>query len=134
MIEFEKTESNIIEQLALELDEDIENVKITLSYLQANNLIEQISDDEYLLNKIPELIGNETTAAERMRKMREKRNKVTPLLQDVEQSYTEIEIEKDIEKDINIGKDKKIKDKDKDIDFMFEELWKAYPKKKGKGA
>lgn len=93
MLEYEGTDKNIVEQLALELDEDEDNVRMTLSFLEANKLIEQLTEDEYLLNRVPEAIGSETTAAERMRKMRETRNEVTPMLQDVQESYTEIEIE-----------------------------------------
>lgn len=94
LIKYMETEENLAEQLSLELDEAIEDVKLTLSFLQANALIENISKDEYLLNKVPELIGSETSAAERMRKMRN-RNNVTPLLQNVTQRKRK-EIEKDI--------------------------------------
>ena len=113
---YEGTETNLVEQLSLELDEEIDNIKITLSFLQANRLIEQLSEDEFLLNKVPECIGSETSAAERMRRMRAKRNnvtelgnKVTPLLQPVTKCYTEIEIEKEIEKEIDIELEKKKK-------------------------
>ena len=53
------------EQLSLELDEW--RCKLILAFLQSNALIENISKDEYLLNKVPELIGSETSAAERMK-------------------------------------------------------------------
>lgn len=85
IIEFEGTENDISEQLSIELDEELENVKLTLTFLMNNRLIEELEDDEFLLNKVPELIGKETDTAERMRKMREQRNIVTPLLQDVTQ-------------------------------------------------
>lgn len=101
IIEYEGTEEDIVEQLALEIDEDIDNIKVTFAFLQTNNLIEQINQNDYLLNRVPESIGNETDAAERMRKMRENRkkicNNVTPQLQPVAKGYTEIEKEKDIE-------------------------------------
>ena len=97
LLVYEGTENNLAEQLALELDEDEDNVRVTLSFLEQNKLIEQLSQDEYLLSKVPESIGSETGAAERMRKMRENRNNVTPQLQGVTKSYTEIEIEKEID-------------------------------------
>lgn len=104
LIMYEGTESSLTEQLALELDEDEDNVKMTVAFLQANKLIEQLSEDEYLLNKVPESIGSETGAAERMRRMREKRNIVTPQLQPVTKCYTEkeIELEKEKEKEIEV--------------------------------
>lgn len=107
VISYEGTEENLAEQLSLELDEDVENVKVTLAYLERNKLMEQISEDDYLLNKVVECVGSETKAAERMRKLRAKSNNVTPQLPDVQNSYTEIEIEieKELEKDIDIEKE-----------------------------
>lgn len=102
-IKFEGTESSFEEQLALELDEEIDNVKLTLAFLKTNSLLEPITDEDFLLNRVPELIGAETSAAERMRKMRGERNNVTPMLQNVTQSKRiELDIELDIKKDKNI--------------------------------
>jgi len=95
IIVYEGTEEDLAEQLSLELDENIEDIKLTLNFMQINKLIEQLDEETFLLNKVPELIGKETGAASRMRKMR---NKVTPLLQDVTQSKS-IDIELDIELD-----------------------------------
>ena len=95
IIKYEGTEVNILEQLALELDESEENIKMTLAYLKANNLIENLGNDEFLLNKVPELIGSETDAAERMRRLRGKNksehkcNNVTEGRNDVTQSKIE---------------------------------------------
>lgn len=133
IIEYEETEESLEEQLGLELDEEIENVKLTIMYLKSNNLIEQLDENEYLLNKVPELIGSESDAAERMRKMREgKRNKVTiacnevtPLLQDVRACYTE-KRDKRKEKDIELDK--------KHIEQQVAQIWNRYPLKKGKAA
>lgn len=108
---YEGIEDNFVEELALELDENVEDIQMTVLYLQKNNLIEFGElPDEYILPEVIGSIGSETAAASRMRKMREnkklalenKSNNVTPKLQQVTNSYTEIEInkEKDIEKDI----------------------------------
>ena len=48
VLKFEGTEESLSEQLALELDEDEDNIKLTLAFLSQNNLIEQISDSEFL--------------------------------------------------------------------------------------
>jgi len=98
LIEYDRTEENIAEQLSLELDENVDNIKIVLSFMEANNLVEKIADTDYLLTRVPMLIGKETDAAERMRNMRERNNvtlirgkigencnNVTPLLQNVTQ-------------------------------------------------
>lgn len=117
LIVYEGTEQNIAEQIALELDEEEDNVKMTLAFLQANKLVEQIHQDEYLLTKVPETIGSETGAAERMRRMRERKsNIVTPQLPEVTKSYTEIE------------KREEIRDKSKDtpVELKFNEATIEY--------
>ena len=103
---FEGVEDNFIEELALELDEDSENVKITLSYLQSQGLIEEMQEDEYLLTECPSMIGKETASTIRSRKCRaNKKNKtlqcntIATLPQQTE-TKSNTEIEKDIEKDI----------------------------------
>ena len=70
---FEGVEDNFIEELALELDETVEDVQMTVLFLEKHKLIE-ISEvqDEYILPAVVENIGSETASAGRMRKMREK--------------------------------------------------------------
>ena len=112
---FEGIENSFAEELALALDENEENVKITLSYLQSIGLIQQINETEFLLTEVPVLIGKETDKAELMRKKRardkqlliENGNNVTAELPPVTFCYTEkekeidIEIEKEERKTIN---------------------------------
>jgi hypothetical protein len=65
--------------------------------MYANDLIEHVGDDQYLLSKVPELIGKETDAAERMRQIRLKRNNVqecSNLLENVQ--YIEIKTDQEI--------------------------------------
>lgn len=71
---FDGLEETIQEELALEIDEDIENVKITLSYLSKTGLIEQSDDNEYTLTETIKNIGSECDSAERVRKFREVQN------------------------------------------------------------
>lgn len=73
IITFEGTESDLAEQLSLEIDEDIDNIKITLSFLKTNNLIEEIEGDKFLLPKAAECIGKEGASAERVRRFRERK-------------------------------------------------------------
>lgn len=106
------------EEMSEEIDEDIENVRVTISYLLACGLMIQ-TEDSYFLPYAAENIGSEGASAERMRNLRERKRAslcdkgVTKLLRtsDVEK---DIEIEKDIDKDsINITppKAKKVKHK-----------------------
>ena len=107
-------EDNFADELALDLDESPDNVRITLQYLLSCGLIETSDDISFFLPYAVENVGSETAAAQRMRDMRV-RNNVTPALRD---RYGEIEIEKDIE----IEKEK---------DDGFEAFWTAYPRKSG---
>ena len=106
---YEGVEDSFEEELALDLDEDIDNVTVTVSYLKKCGLLEVTNADEYILTEVPNVIGSESESAERMRKMRANNNK--KLLEDktsqcdgtVTKCDTEIDIEKEIEKEIDIN-------------------------------
>ena len=77
LIYFDGLEKTFEEEIALEIDEDIDNVRITLTYLINLGWIEEItSDDEiyYSLTKIE--VGSESSSAARVRKHRSKANKI----------------------------------------------------------
>ena len=116
IIEFEGTEKDLAEQLSYEIDEDGDNIQTTLLFLKANNLIEEISENNFLLTKVPDCIGKEGASAERVRRHRERKallekekeqkmlqcnGEVTNSNDVVIESNTEIEIEKEIEKEID---------------------------------
>lgn len=102
---FEGVEDTFPEELALELDEDPENVKVTLSFLERQGLIQVMGEDEFLLLQCEEMVGSENESAARVRRYREKKalqsnTGVTPLLQS-----GNTDIDKDIEKDTEKEKD-----------------------------
>lgn len=104
---FEGVEETFHEEIALELDEDPENVKVTIAFLERQGLIRVLSEDEVLLSQCEEMVGSESESAARVRRYREKKalqsnGDVTPLLQD---GNIDIEIDIDTEKDIEIKKD-----------------------------
>lgn len=70
---FEGVEDNFCEELALEIDEDIDNVQVTVSYLIRHGLLTEIKHDEYLLPQTVASIGSETAGAERQRKYEAKK-------------------------------------------------------------
>ena len=70
---FEGVEDNFASEIALALDEDAENVKLTLAFLQRHGLIEIGDDDEYQLTEVPTIIGSETASAMRVREYRERK-------------------------------------------------------------
>lgn len=106
VIKFEGTEKNLTEQLELELDEDFDNIQVTLSFLQANGLIEQINDNDFLMPKVCDSIGKEGTSAERVRKHRE--NKALQCNKLETKCNTEKEKEKEKEKREELKKEKEI--------------------------
>ena len=115
VLKFEGTEESLSEQLALELDEDEDNIKLTLAFLSQNNLIEQISDSEFLMPQATQSLGSEVDSAERVRRHRGKKAlqcnaDVTQGNADVTKCNTEIEIEKEIELEI----EKELENKDRE--------------------
>lgn len=100
---YEGIEDNFAEELALELDEDIENIKVTLAFLQGNGMIEETKPDHFLMTETIKCIGSESASAERVRKHRERKaQKMLQCNTEVTTSNTEIEKEKDIEIDTEI--------------------------------
>lgn len=105
---YDGIEDDFAEEIALELDEETENVRMTISYLLSKGLMEKRNKYEYFLNQVSEMLGKEDESASRQRKRREKmaekRDNVTQLSDNVTQSrdnvqkcHTEIDIEKHIE-------------------------------------
>lgn len=74
IISYDGVESSFEEELALQLDEGVDNVKITVMYLKAQGLLEQIEVDgsKYSLPYAVENLGSESASAERMRNKRER--------------------------------------------------------------
>ena len=116
ILKYEGIEENIAEQIALEIDEDVDNVQITLSFLMANKLIEEISNTDFFLVKANDCIGKEVDSAARVRAYRERKkqeekrieeekNKLLQCNGDVTKSNTEKEIDIEKEKEIDIEKD-----------------------------
>ena len=69
-------EDSFASEIALALDEDAENVKLTLAFLQRHGLIEIGDDDEYQLTEVPTIIGSETASTIRSRECRERKKQL----------------------------------------------------------
>lgn len=79
--EYQHIENSLVEELALILDEDIDNVKLTLAFLQAQDLVSfNEESNELSLYEAMGNIGSECESAERVRLYRE-RDKERKLLQ-----------------------------------------------------
>lgn len=121
---FDGIEDTFCEEIALDIDEDADNVKMTVMYLQKCGLLQVDEQEQELeLLKISEMVGSETNKAELMRQKRRKErlaqtkittsssnnvtqssNNVTKTLPNVTKRYTDIDIDidKEIDKDNNI--------------------------------
>lgn len=71
ILTYEGIEDSFAEEVALELDEDEENVQVTLNYLLHKGLMQEIDAGEFLLTQVPECIGSETASTRRSRLSRE---------------------------------------------------------------
>jgi len=113
---FEGVDEDFITELALDLDEEVENVKVTVSFLQKNGLLEMTDDDEYLLTDVPNAIGSEGDSAHRMRSLRQNRKELASLCDNnVQKSDREIEIEKELDIEKEIEKDTEL-EKEQEIE------------------
>lgn len=70
LLVFEGLEDTFAEELALTLDENTDDVELTLAALQKYKLLEVISGTEYMLPEAVENIGSESDSAVRMRSFR----------------------------------------------------------------
>lgn len=126
---FEGVTDNFFEEIALEIDEDIENVAICMKFLEQKGLLIYDTEDSASLTAIPEMIGSESESARRVRKHRQ--NKVlqektsqcnAEPLQSNKNVTTEKELEKELEKEKELQQET---DKNqKGLSLLFE-FWES---------
>ena len=120
---FENIGNSFAEEIALELDESIENVEMTLAYLKGKKLIEFSEvDNSYDLVQVPALVGAETNWARYKALKKEESRKILPIggesQPDVHQDSTYI-------RDRVRDKDR-VKDRVKDTDSLFDEYFQIF--------
>lgn len=116
---FEGFQEDFEAELADDINEDVENVKIVVSYLKQHGLIELVETeegDEYLIHAAEQNTGSETAVAGRVRKHRAKK-----LLGN--NGETKSNPEKELEKSNSKSKIKKL-DKEKDKNSKYDYLSK----------
>lgn len=126
---FDGVDDDFSSELALVLDEDVENVKVTIAFLERCKLLECVSEDEYYLPVIPEITGSESDSAERVRKHRalQCNNNVTSMKQ-VGNDFVTTEKEIDIEKDKEIEKERRERIDYQQIADMYNDVCTSFPK------
>ena len=95
---------NLAEEIALMIDENIEDIKITLLFLESKGLLTRKNDRDYFLEQVPEMVGSETATARRVRKFRENKQALQ-CNTDETKCNGDIDIDIDKEIDIEIEKD-----------------------------
>ena len=116
---FEGVEDDFYEELALDLDEDSENVKVTVLFLIRQGLMELIDETEYILTECGNMVGSEAASTQRSRACRERKAlqcNTNATICNTEQQ--KCNVEKEIEKD---------KDKEKEKDTISPEVITSRP-------
>lgn len=109
---FEGVEDDFCDELALDLDEEPDNVKITIQFLIAQGLMQESTDNEYILPECTNLTGSEDPSAARVRAYRSRKAlqcnaDVTECNAAVTSCNTEKEIEKEKETEIETDTEKR---------------------------
>ena len=108
MIIYEGIEKTIEEELALKLDEEVDNVRVTIQFLKANELWEEKTNGDVHLIECDSMVGSETYA-NILKKDQRKRQVVGQIPTNVQpmSNYKDIDIDKELEidKEKDIEKD-----------------------------
>lgn len=99
---FDSVEDSFVSELALDIDEDEENVAITVQYLMSQKILIELNEEEYLLATCAEMVGSETASTRRSRKSRNNKkllqcNTIATISNTEIEKETELELETEIE-------------------------------------
>lgn len=124
-IYYDGVEDTFADELALDLDEDAENVKVTIAFLKAQNLlIDGDAENEYILPECAAMTGTESDSAERMRRMRER--KALQCNDDPSQCYAKVsQCDGDVTdsyENVTLEKENRYKSLDKDLDTRYKSI------------
>ena len=149
VLEYTGIEQEFADEVALDIDESPDDVRVVLAFLMNYGLCECSDNIHYFLPFVAENTGSETAGTQRWRDWKNRKDalKETTLLNDNQQNLLEsntiptsckqnANVEKEIEKEIEIDIDTNIahpKVSDAAKMEQFDEFWKEYPRKKGKG-
>lgn len=121
-LEWKQYDKDIVEELAVDLDETPDNVRITLTYLKSCGLAESNDNEHFFFPYAVTSVGSEGSAAQRMREARSRAKIIEndtrlalpeQCANNVQQSSTKCELrygEKEIEKEKESDKDNECSD------------------------
>lgn len=104
---YDGIEDTFEEELALDIDEDVENVRMTILFLEKTGLLVEENGQQMEFTRFNEMVGSETDKAELMRIKRAKEknnplpnsNNVTQMLPDVTLRYQNVSIDRERDRD-----------------------------------
>lgn len=149
-IYFEGIEDSFEDEMSLELDENVEDIQMTMLFLMKYNLIEQKNENHYFMCQVSEMIGSETDSARRKRKSRKNLSDgnetnsqlIGTMSHDVTNCPAIKEKEKEKEKEYINNIEQKTEQETKNpqssgddqnlLNNFFESAWSKYPNKVGK--
>lgn len=118
---FENIGNTFADEIAVELDEEVKNVEMTLNYLKGKGLIDFGESDSTLeFKQVPSLIGSETNWARYKNQAREKKVEQLENVQSMS-NYQEQEQEQEQDKELDSEKEQET-----DVSVMFENYLKIF--------
>lgn len=111
VLKYTGLESSFAEELALDIDEDEDNVAVTLQFLRSCGLIETSDEIDYFLPYVLENTGSEGSSAQRMRESRARL--AVGECHNVTTMCAQRDGEKEIEKELEIETDTRVRENSK---------------------
>ena len=147
MLEFTGVEQDFADELALDIDESPDDVRVVLTFLLTYGMCECSDNVHYFLPYVIENTGSETASTQRVREYRERQkalhcNADETQVKRIGNAEKEIEIEKELEIE------RRYREKNNtltlkgssvcaqgtvEVESFFDTFWREYPKKKSKG-
>ena len=100
---FESIFEDIEDELAIKLNENVENIKATLVFCKSMKMIEIYEDKSLFFKQIKDITGSESSSAERVRKYRASKKKNKPKVLHSNKNVT-AEKEKELDNKKNLTK------------------------------
>lgn len=142
ILEYTGIEEDFSKELALDLDEDADNVKVVLGIITSCGMCELCDENHIFLPYVGENTGSETAATQRWRDWKKRQDEAKAL--ETNTPPTLPQRTANAEKEIDIEIENRDKSKSKNtlahpevsgvvIEDPFDTFWREYPRKVGKG-
>lgn len=75
---YDGIEETFADEIALEINENPDDVKMTVSFLLHTGLMQEVSESEVNMTRLPEMVGSESDSARRVREHRDRKKLAEP--------------------------------------------------------